>query len=80
MSTATHPLQNAPIAEWTMTAFFLAFVACLCLALGLFEAGLSIPVTLDTLEVTSTTMAVVMAATVSMVFALVSVPLVIVFA
>lgn len=31
MATAPHPLQNAPIDESVMTAFFMAF---LCLALG----------------------------------------------
>jgi len=80
MSTSTHWLQNAPIAESAMTAFFMAFLACILLAAGSFAAGLSVQGILGGVEIASTTMAAALSAAVSLFFALLAVLLVTVFA
>jgi len=81
MATApSHPLQGAPIAETAMTAFFMAFVALLCLAVGAVAAGLSVQAIVGGFEVPTTSMAAAVAAAVSLFFALLSVLLVTVFA
>jgi hypothetical protein len=79
MSTA-HPLQNAPIAETAMTAFFMAFLSFALLAADAFSAGITVQSALGGVEVTSTTMAVTLAAAVSLLFAVLAVLLVTVFA
>ncbi len=81
MATApSHPLQGVPIAETAMSAFFMAFVACVCLAVGAFAAGLSVQTIVGGIEIQATTMAAAMSAAVSLFFAVLAVLLVTVFA
>lgn len=80
MSTATHPLQNALIADSAMTAFFLLFVVFLFLAAGSFAAGLSVRGILGDVEIASTTVAAALSAAVSLFFAVLAILLATVFA